>query len=396
MRVLLRRGRSRRATLEEMSASAPFDPVLSEEPPMAVLLVQDGRIVEASARAAALLGPGAAPGATIASLFDEGSRAKLEAALAVDRSRTVELQSLREGPEPAVVRLRIEPLGAARLLVACGAGPDYPERAEHQLLEMNARLTNLTRELSQQRAELTAAKAELERLGALRDAWMASLSHDIRSPMTAIAFVAAAQEKRVGSLAPEDVVRHAQAIRRNVDRVLRLVDDILDSARLDSGEAEMTGRPTSLAVVAADVVDSLEPIAVAAGVRLDVPVAKEGGWVVGDPLRLFQIIANLVSNAIRHTTAGGTVRIVIEEDGDAVRCAVRDEGAGVPPELRPHVFERFRQGGERAGSVGLGLYIVRRLVELHGGRIWLEEAGLRGAGFAFELDRAQSPLERHS
>jgi signal transduction histidine kinase len=76
--------------------------------------------------------------------------------------------------------------------------------------------------------------------------------------------------------------------------------------------------------------------------------------------------------------------VLVEEDG-AVRCVVRDEGPGVPPALRAHVFERFRLGGEHAGSAGLGLYITRRLVELHGGRIWLEEPGPRGAGFAFEL-----------
>jgi signal transduction histidine kinase len=373
-----------------MTGAIPLEVLLADDHPSAVLLVEGALVVAANAAAAVLLGPGAAAGAAVPSLFDERSRDKLAAAQDEGRRRTVELQHLHGDRAPVPVRFHLEPLGGRFLLVACGVGPDYRERDEQQLLEINARLANLTRELSQQRAQLGAAKADLERLVALREASMAALSHDIRSPLTAIVFQATAQEARAASLTPEDAARHAQAIRRNAARVLQLVDELLDASRLGSGEVEMAAQPTSLPAVAAEVVDSVEPIAAAAGVGLEVTGAQAGGWVSGDRLRLFQVLANLVNNAIRYSPSGSAVRIVIEEEGELVRCAVRDEGPGVPPDLREQVFDRFRQGGKNAGSVGLGLYIARRLVELHRGRLWLEEPRPRGAGFVFELPRMRN------
>ena len=368
-----------------MIASIPVDLLLSEDHPAAAVLVEEGRVIAANAAASSLLEPGVVAGVAVASLFDEGSRAKLAAALAADRRGAVELQSRGGACAPQVVCFVVEPLGARRLLVAHRVGPAYGARAEHTLLDLNARLANLTRELSQQGAELAAAKAELERVAALRDAAMAALSHDIRSPLAAIVLLAASLEKRAGS-APEDIARRAQSIQRNAERVIRLVDELLDVARIESGRDEIAAEPVLLAAVAADVLDSVEPIASAGGKRLEL-AAADTGPVSGDPTRLFQVFANLVTNAVRHSPSGGAVRVAIEEDGARVRCIVRDEGPGVPAELRDHLFERFRRGRIDGGSAGLGLYITRRLVELHGGRIWLEEPGPRGAGFVFELPR---------
>jgi signal transduction histidine kinase len=232
---------------------------------------------------------------------------------------------------------------------------------------------------------LVGAHRRDERVAERRDAAVTTLSHDVRSPLTAIAFAAKALEASSASSAPEDVARRAAAIRRNAERILRLVDELLDAARIDSGAIAIAVQPVSLAAVAADVIESVEPIASAGGVRLEL-VTVGAGRVAADPTRLYQILSNLVTNAVRHSHSGGSVRVLIEEDS-AVRCVVRDEGDGVPADARAHLFERFRRSGEHAGSAGLGLYITRRLVELHGGRIWLEEAGPRGAGFAFELPR---------
>lgn len=370
-----------------MSRPAPEGGLLPEASRAPVLLVEGGNVVAASSAANELFGRDAV-GSPLGSLLDPGSRAKLSAAQAAG---TLELQVLREDRPPIAVRFQIERFGPRIVLVACAAGPAYSELAEHRLLEANARLANLTRELSQQHAELAAAKAELERLGTLRDAAMAALSHDIRSPLTAIGFLAASLEQRTAPLSQEDGARTARRIRRNADRILRLADQILDTARLDAGAVVVDGEPVSLVALAREVADSVEPIAAASGVRIELTFTAAEGWVAGDGGRLSQVLANLVGNAIRYSPPRGTVRITVEPHGDRVRCAVRDEGPGVPEELRAHVFQRFRQGGSNAGSAGLGLYIARRIVELHAGRIWLEEPGPRGAGFAFEIASAPPP-----
>jgi signal transduction histidine kinase len=369
--------------VETMTATVPVDLLLSNENPIATLLVGSRRVLAANAAADALLGRGAAAYAwSIA--FDEASCIKLSVALAAGRRTIVELQSLSGAREPRVVRFLFEPLGASALLLAQHVGPEYAEHMEHALLDANARLANLTRDLSQKHAALAAAKAELERVAALRDASIATLSHDIRSPLTAVVLASRALDASAASSAPEDVSRRAAAIGRNAKRILRLVDELLDAARIDSGAVEIAVQPVSLAAVACDVLESVEPIASEGGVRMEL-VATRDGTVAADPTRLYQILSNLVTNAVRHSPRGACVRVLVGEGDGAVRCVVRDEGAGVPADLRAQVFERFRLGGKHAGSAGLGLYITRRLVELHGGRIWLEAPGPRGAGFVFEL-----------
>jgi signal transduction histidine kinase len=376
------------ATLNELER------LLSDENPAAVLLVENGRIVASNAAAMILLGPGAAAGVQATSLFDEGSQGKLAVALASDKLERVELQSVQAGHEPLAVQFVVEPRGGRRLLLARSPGPADAARMETILLDANARLANLTRELAQRGAELAASKARLEHLAALREEFLAALSHDIKSPLTAILLAAAVHERSAEKPTPEGIVRFSQSIRRNAERILHLVNEILDVARLDSGRIERARHPVSLAAIASEVIESVDAVASRAGVRIEVRPAFAEDWVAGTRLRLFQVLVNLVSNAVRHSPSGGTVRIEIEAGGEMVRCAVRDQGPGVPPELRPRLFERFRQGGGNTGSVGLGLYIVRRIVELYGGRVWLEDAVPTGAVFVFELPKSLPP-SRH-
>jgi two-component system sensor histidine kinase BaeS len=373
-----------------MSACLPVDVLLSEEHPAAVMLVEHGRVVAANAAAGKLFGPQAAVGIAVASCFEDGSHRKLATALAARRGVRVELQTVAQAGEPQVVLLLVEPLGGQTLLLALRVGPEYDQRAEHTLLQVNASLVNVTRELAQRGAELASAKAELERLADLREASVATLSHDIRSPLTAITFLTSDQERRASRLTPEEVADRARSIDRNAKRVLHMVDELLDLARLDANEVMIQSQPVALASVAADVLDSVAPIAAASAVRLEL-AASATVRVKGDATRLFEVVANLVNNAIRHSPRGGVVRVSIEDGRDVVRCFVRDEGPGVPAPLRSQLFDRFRQGAGHVGSAGLGLYITRRIVQMHGGRIWLEETGLPGASFAFELPALHEP-----
>jgi signal transduction histidine kinase len=216
--------------------------------------------------------------------------------------------------------------------------------------------------------------------------------HDVRSQLGAIKLQALMMERLAETMAPEDAVRRLRMIERNVDRMLEMVTLVLDAARIESGTLEFERAPVSLGGVALEVAESLEPIACHAGIRIEVEPAATLDVVRGDRLRLFQVLTNLTDNALRHSPPGSTISIDVVPgvDEDWTRCRVRDQGAGVPPDQREVIFERFRQtsGETGKGAAGLGLYIARQLIELHGGRIWVEDAR-PGAAFVVELPRVR-------
>ncbi|MHB8876159.1 MAG: sensor histidine kinase [Myxococcaceae bacterium] len=242
--------------------------------------------------------------------------------------------------------------------------------------------------------DLDCTKRELEKLADLRELFIAALAHDLRAPLSVILLSEAMLRGKTHPLQSMEVERHIDRVQRSARRMLQLIDSLLLAARVESGESRMTAESLEAVLVdevAREVAADLSPLADEALVRLEV-TTHEPIEVLGNRAWLGQVFANLLTNAIRHSPAGTRVEVaVVAVDGPAVRCEVTDQGPGVPVAARGRIFDRFVQHGERPGSIGLGLYISSKIVALHGGRIWVEEAPSGGARFVFQIPRASRP-----
>ncbi len=243
------------------------------------------------------------------------------------------------------------------------------------------------------------ARAAAEAASLMKDEFLATLSHELRTPLNAI--VGWTSLLRSGTLTGERLQRAVETIERNAYAQARLIDDLLDVSAIVSGKMNLEVRPTELAKVVEAALDGVRPAADAKGIRLQVDLDPDAGPVPGDAARLQQVVWNLLSNAVKFTPVGGRVRVDLERRSGHVHLSVRDSGVGIEPGFLPHVFEPFRQadsGTTRAqGGLGLGLAIVRRLVELHGGSARAESEGPgQGATFVVELPLLAGETERRA
>jgi signal transduction histidine kinase len=236
------------------------------------------------------------------------------------------------------------------------------------------------------------ARRVAEEAAALKDVFLATASHELRTPLNAI--VGWAHALQVGALSGEDERRQAvSAIVRNAKLQTRLIDELLDVSRMIQGRVSLRVLPLDLRSVVAAAVETVRPAAANKNITIGVSAVAAGPVpVVGDVQRLHQVVWNLLANAVKYTPRGGDVTVSLERsDGGAV-LRVHDTGEGIDPAFLPHLFEPFRQGasGTKRSGLGLGLAIVWRLVDLHGGRITAESAGAgRGARFTVWLPLAQ-------
>lgn len=221
----------------------------------------------------------------------------------------------------------------------------------------------------------------------LKDEFLATLSHELRTPLNVI--LGRARRLADPALLPDSLRQNAETIERNAQSLSRLVEDLLDVSRFTVGQVTLSLKLLDLTAIVQAVAAGLEPSANAKGVALVADHGPDIPAVTADPTRLQQVVWNLVTNAIKFTNAGGTVRIGVEATGATVAVTVSDTGVGITPEFLPHVFDMFRQGESAGagghGGLGLGLSIVRRLVELHGGRVTARSQGL-GAGATFRVE----------
>jgi CheY-like chemotaxis protein len=239
-----------------------------------------------------------------------------------------------------------------------------------------------------ERAELLgreqAARAEAERASRTKDEFLSVLSHELRTPLTPI--LAWARMLQRTPLPPDVTTRGLQAIERGARSQAQLVDDLLDVSRIISGKLRLEVRPVELTGVIEPAAESVRPAAEAKGIVLETDLDPQAGLVAGDPERLQQVVWNLLSNAVKFTPEGGRVRVTLTRDEGQVVVSVRDDGKGISTEFLPFLFERFRQADSSStrahGGLGLGLAIVRHLVELHGGSVRAESAG-EGQGALF-------------
>jgi PAS domain S-box-containing protein len=229
---------------------------------------------------------------------------------------------------------------------------------------------------------------EAQEVNRLKDEFLATLSHELRTPLTAV--LGWTRLLGTGQLDKATSARALETIERNAQSQVQLIDDILDVSRIIRGKLRLSVRPVELAPVIEAAVDSVRPAADAKGIRLQVILDPRTGPVSGDPDRLQQVVWNLISNAIKFTPKDGRVQVTLARVDSHLEIAVSDTGQGIGAEFLPYVFDRFRQADPtptRAhGGLGLGLAIVRHLVELHGGSVKAESNGAgRGATFRVML-----------
>ncbi|HEX8072730.1 MAG TPA: hybrid sensor histidine kinase/response regulator [Pyrinomonadaceae bacterium] len=264
-------------------------------------------------------------------------------------------------------------------------------RARRRQYEVRAHLA-AERRAQEERARLleeaVAARAEAEAVNRTKDVFLATLSHELRTPLTAIlGWTRLLRDAGLDAAA----ARHGlEVIERNAEAQHQLIRDLLDVSRIISGKLRLETRQVGLAPIVEAALDSVRQAADAKAIRLGAEYEAETDLVTGDPDRLQQVVWNLLSNAIKFTPKGGAVGVRVERHGSDVRVRVSDTGQGIAPEFLPHVFERFRQQDgsttREHGGLGLGLAIVRHLVEQHGGRISAESAGeQRGSTFTISL-----------
>ena len=233
------------------------------------------------------------------------------------------------------------------------------------------------------------ARAAAEEASRSKDEFLAVVSHELRSPLNAI--TGWASLLLTGRLDQEQAARALKTILRNADSQNQLIGDLLDVSRIVSGKLRLNVRPFQLTSVIEAAIEVVRPSAAAKSIRLQVLLDPAAGPVAGDPDRLQQIFWNLLSNSIRFTPNGGRIQIRSQRINSHIEVVVTDTGKGIDASVLPFVFERFRQGESSStnrehGGLGLGLSIVRHLVELHGGLVRARSAGIgKGAEFSVEL-----------
>jgi signal transduction histidine kinase len=233
------------------------------------------------------------------------------------------------------------------------------------------------------------ARRQAEAASRAKDEFLALLGHELRNPLAPIVTALSLMKLRRGG----DHERERGIIERQVHHLVRLVDDLLDISRITKGAVELVRAPVALAKAVSHSVESANPLLEERGHRLSLDLAEDL-VVDADKHRLVQVVANVLTNAAKYTPDGGHIALSVRGDGDMARITVRDNGVGIPAELLPHVFDMFVQG-ERApdrseGGLGLGLAVVKNLVERHGGRVAATSEGLgKGATFSVWWPLAQ-------
>ena len=242
----------------------------------------------------------------------------------------------------------------------------------------------------------------LKELDKMKSDFVSNVSHELRTPLTSIK--GSVDNMIDGLTGPlnEKQVRYLTRIKSNTDRLSRLINDILDLSRIESGRMELRPANVPLAALAREVAEHLRPLALEKLIQLEVPVSHPGVTVWADRDKVTQILMNLISNAVKFTPPHGKVTVVVQRNEDGwVEVSVRDTGPGIRPEDTAKIFDKFYQATQptdrKATGTGLGLAISKSLVEMHGGKIWVDSKEPAGSTFSFTLPtHPQFPLEMSS
>ena len=363
--------------------------------------------------------------ATVASLSDPPARiltANMRAS--IDRLKASSLRSL-EKREQALDQsfyrtiwvliigcvAGILALGAANVIVSreigkrskaetalIDANKDLEGRIEERTVELEMVNESLRTVADERETLLTnekSARREAEIANRLRDEFMATVSHELKTPLNSI--LGWARMLKGGNLDADQVKRALGTIIKNSETQNRLIEDLMDVARIISGKLVLETEATDLIELLGDTVEIVRPAAQAKSITIENNTVAFNGpvFVNGDRDRLRQVFSNLLTNAVKFTPADGHVEVSVDRDGSSFRVHVKDNGIGISPDFLPLVFERFRQdtsAAPRNGGIGLGLAIVRQLVEMHGGSVAVTSEG-PGEGSEFTVTLPSLPQE---
>ncbi|HKQ92903.1 MAG TPA: PAS domain S-box protein [Blastocatellia bacterium] len=270
-----------------------------------------------------------------------------------------------------------------------GAAGEFHESDEALMWQL-AQVASVALENQQLYEHEQEARQMAEQATRAKDEFLAVVSHELRSPLNAILGWNRLLRSRRGD--DPQIARVTETVESSGQAQLRLIEDLLDTARIISGKMRLETQPVELVGVIASALDAVRPAADSKGIVIVQDFSLETGQtscqITGDPDRLQQVVWNLVSNAIKFTPDGGRVWVGLRRGGPGVQIIVRDTGQGISPDLLPYVFDRFKQGdssvSRRFGGLGLGLALVKHLVELHGGSVMVESLG-EGQGATFTV-----------
>ena len=255
--------------------------------------------------------------------------------------------------------------------------------------------------LEEQRQQLfdreRGARSEAEHLGRMKDEFIAVLSHELRNPLNVITGWTHILQKHEGN---DELKRGLEAIGRSVNMQAQLISDLTDVSRLNLGKVSLAFEPLEPGEIVRGLVSSLRPTIETSGVGIDLEIGLDLPWIQADRYRFQQIVSNLLSNAIKFSGKGSKIRVRVRRMGAELVFEVADEGQGIDPDFLPFIFDRFAQGdavrNRRQTGLGLGLSIVKQLVEAHGGTVTASSAGLgKGATFTVRLP-TEAPLPASS
>jgi len=275
---------------------------------------------------------------------------------------------------PQVLRAKVQ------VFVALATKNEQLKRQAEKLSQRTLELTATNKRLVREMEERRAAEAK----SSAKDEFLAMLGHELRNPLSAIS--SASSLLGMPGAGAESVGRARLIIQRQTQHLSRIVDDLLDLSRAMSGKILLSRKRIDISTLVAACLDTFRATGRTAGYTIGADL--QPGWVDGDSTRLEQITTNLIDNALKYTPAGGTIDIAIAPEGEDVVLTVRDSGVGIAPDLLPQVFDVFVQGAisidRSQGGLGIGLSLVRRLVELHGGTVSATSGG-PGSGSTFQI-----------
>jgi PAS domain S-box-containing protein len=289
----------------------------------------------------------------------------------------IETATAIRGPDLLVLPLR-GPAAAFGAISFAAAGPGFGASDIAFATELVDRIA-----LSLDRARLF---RELQRANRVKDEFLATLSHELRTPLNAV--LGWTRMLRRGTAPPDRTTAILETIERNATAQMQLVEELLDLSAMAAGGLRLSVTRVDLRDLVSSAVETVRPAAEAKTQRLNLSMDARLDEIAGDPARLRQVLWNLLANAVKFTPAGGTIDVRVAEGPTEVEMIVKDTGPGIPAEFLPHVFEPFRQGDSAAtrtvGGLGLGLAIVRHIVEAHGGTVTAQSRG-NGGGSQFSV-----------